>query len=387
MNIVKATRGYEAWLDLHTALVAEDVTKKHQAMASAPFPFLRATYYRWAQVIPQVCPKPMDAPSVLAVGDLHVENFGTWRDAEGRLAWGVNDFDEAHPLPYTNDLIRLAVSAVLAAEAGSLHLTASEICDAIQGGYAEVIGTPGRPFVLAEEHDWLREVAKTALLDPVAFWKKMTALPDAPRPIPESAIAALEATLPGGAGAREYAVKQRAAGLGSLGHPRYVALREFEGGQVAREAKALVPSGCVWAASLNAASGKKGDSGGGGVASNVGGGPAEIYYAAIVDRSVRCHDPFFTLSGHWIVRRLAPDCTRIELASLPAERDEARLLRDMGCETANIHRGSLNRASDRRALKLHLEGSRKGWLRAAAEAMAEATRKDWKAWSTAASST
>jgi len=32
---------------------------------------------------------------VLAVGDLHVENFGTWRDAEGRLIWGVNDFDES----------------------------------------------------------------------------------------------------------------------------------------------------------------------------------------------------------------------------------------------------------------------------------------------------
>jgi len=36
---------------------------------------------------------------VLAVGDLHVENFGTWRDAEGRLIWGVNDFDEAWRLP------------------------------------------------------------------------------------------------------------------------------------------------------------------------------------------------------------------------------------------------------------------------------------------------
>ena len=31
----------------------------------------------------------------LSVGDLHVENFGTWRDSEGRLIWGINDFDEA----------------------------------------------------------------------------------------------------------------------------------------------------------------------------------------------------------------------------------------------------------------------------------------------------
>ena len=44
------------------------------------------------------------------VGDLHVENFGTWRDVEGRLVWGVNDFDEAYALPYTNDLVRLVAS-------------------------------------------------------------------------------------------------------------------------------------------------------------------------------------------------------------------------------------------------------------------------------------
>jgi uncharacterized protein (DUF2252 family) len=24
-----------------------------------------------------------------------VENFGAWRDVEGRLIWGINDFDEA----------------------------------------------------------------------------------------------------------------------------------------------------------------------------------------------------------------------------------------------------------------------------------------------------
>jgi len=44
---------------------------------------------------------------VLAVGDLDLENFGTWCDSLGRLAWGINDFDEAFPLPYTHDLVRL----------------------------------------------------------------------------------------------------------------------------------------------------------------------------------------------------------------------------------------------------------------------------------------
>ncbi len=56
----------------------------------------------------------MDAPQVLAVGDMHLENFGTWRDADGRLVWGVNDFDEAAVMPYPLDLVRLAASIRLA---------------------------------------------------------------------------------------------------------------------------------------------------------------------------------------------------------------------------------------------------------------------------------
>ena len=95
-------------------IVPADLALKHTRMAEDLFQFLRATFYRWMQVWPQVCPDLARAPRVLAVGDLHVENFGTWRDKEGRLIWGVNDFDEAYPMPYTNDLVRLAVSAHLA---------------------------------------------------------------------------------------------------------------------------------------------------------------------------------------------------------------------------------------------------------------------------------
>ena len=55
-----------------------------------------------------------------AVGDLHIENFGTWEMLTDGCV-GVNDFlDEADELPYTNDLIRLATSTRLArAEQGA----------------------------------------------------------------------------------------------------------------------------------------------------------------------------------------------------------------------------------------------------------------------------
>ncbi len=70
------------------------------------YAFLRGTFYRWAQCYAETVPEASDAPRVIAVGDLHADSFGTWRDSEGRLAWGVDDFDGAYPLPYTNDLVR-----------------------------------------------------------------------------------------------------------------------------------------------------------------------------------------------------------------------------------------------------------------------------------------
>ena len=57
------------------------------------------------------------APEVLAVGDLHLENFGTWRDTDGRLSWGINDL--MRPTPPYHRSVRLAVSAKLAIKATS----------------------------------------------------------------------------------------------------------------------------------------------------------------------------------------------------------------------------------------------------------------------------
>ena len=111
MGVRESTSVYESWLARMVPVVRADLALKHRLMAANAFAFLRATFYRWAQLWPETCRELCDAPAVLAVGDLHVENFGTWRDAEGRLIWGVNDFDETVNLPYTQDLVRLGASA------------------------------------------------------------------------------------------------------------------------------------------------------------------------------------------------------------------------------------------------------------------------------------
>ena len=107
MDIVGSTEAYEAFLraELGEEVVEEGLEEKHRAMAGeGAFPFLRATYWRWAERIPAIAGDLAAAPRVLAVGDVHLENFGTWRDADGRLVWGVNDYDEAAEMPYALDL-------------------------------------------------------------------------------------------------------------------------------------------------------------------------------------------------------------------------------------------------------------------------------------------
>src|SRR5262245_30888282 len=121
MDTITASDSYESWLGQFVALHQPDLNWKHKRMADHddPFPFFRGTYYLWALRWAESAGDLADAPPVLAVGDLHLENYGTWRDGDGRLCWGVNDFDEAGYLPYTNDLVRLAASVRLARRSGT----------------------------------------------------------------------------------------------------------------------------------------------------------------------------------------------------------------------------------------------------------------------------
>ena len=143
MNIHKATAQYEAWTAKHLTLVHADLDLKHARMAEGRFAFLRATFYRWMQRWEEACPALGRAPRVLGIGDLHVENFGTWSDAEGRLVWGINDFDEAFDLPYTQDLVRLAASALVAAQEGRPEIVPHAVSEAILAGYREALASGG----------------------------------------------------------------------------------------------------------------------------------------------------------------------------------------------------------------------------------------------------
>src|SRR5215472_13775028 len=196
MDIKQSTAAYEIWLGKKIPLLADDLKLKHQRMAEGVFPFLRATFYRWAQLWPEVCPDLVKIPVVLGVGDLHVENFGTWRDSEGRLVWGVNDFDEVCEIPYAVDLVRLAVSESLATAEGTGVCEPEDACTALLEGYTQGIQGGGRAFVLEEQHHLLRDLALNELRDPVRFWDKINRWSAAAK-VPPEVKTILTRALPG----------------------------------------------------------------------------------------------------------------------------------------------------------------------------------------------
>ena len=362
MDVLEATADFERWLVQQLTPDRSALALKHKHMAEGAFPFFRATFYRWAQVWPVVCPELAKAPRVLAVGDLHVENFGLWRDTEGRLIWGVNDLDEAWPGPYTLDLVRLTAGAHLALREEHLSIRRRAASEAVEEGYRDAMTSGGGPFVLAERHRWLRLLALNKLRDPVSFWEKIAGLPAYPNPVPAEVKEMLKMAL--GSCADRYQLKRRIAGVGSLGHPRILALGSCHGSYVAREAKAMRPSASLWAAPSHGS--EQGEP-----------APRESYSDALNQQALRVQDPFLQFRGAWLVRRLAPDCSRIELSSLPRERDESKLLYSMGWETANLHLGSPSAVA---RLRRDLAARRGPWLHKAAKAMSSATLADWERW-------
>ena len=336
------------------SVVESQLRAKHAQMKADPFLFFRGTFYRWAQVWPDVCKDLRRAPRVLAIGDLHVGSFGTWRDAEGRLCWGVDDFDEAYPLPYTNDLVRLATSVKMLTDSEQLDLKFRRACEVILEGYERTLRDEGHPIVLAENETDLERLGFQAMKAPPDFWDKLLRHPPVQKAqFPKDAKAAIERTLP--SKDMRYKVVRRQAGLGSLGQPRYVAIAEWQGGCIAREAKAYLPSACLWL------EGRTRDSVG--------------HYERLITLASRSPDPYQKVVRNWIVRRLSPDSNPIEIAELPSKRDDEVLLNAMAQDAANVHLGTRN--MHERILR-DLRSRRKNWLRSAAKDMAKTIKKDSK---------
>ncbi len=352
MDIREATKSYEHWMQGCASIVAKELRDKHLKMKQDPFQFLRGTYYRWAQLWPEICHKSRRAPTVLCVGDLHIDSYGTWRDAEGRMCWGVDDFDEAWPLPYTNDLIRLAASARIARTMGILTIKSKHACEAVLTAYERTLRAGGCPMVLAEEETHLEQLGIEALKPPTSFWKTLNKHPTIHGRLPAEAKKALERTFP--MPNLKYRVVRREAGLGSLGQLRFVAIADCRGGCIAREAKNILPSASMWL------DGRKSH--------------YQSYYGKALTSAMRSPDPYQKVVGSWLIRRLSPDSNPIKVENLAKKRDEEILLQAMGTEAANIHFGSHRTKPVLRDLRQR----NADWLHVDSKKMAKLVLREWK---------
>jgi hypothetical protein len=260
-------------------------------------------------------------------------------------------------MAFTNDLVRLAVSALLAAESSPrFKLRPGEICARIADGYRAEIERGGEPFVLMESNPKLRAMALQDLRQPAVFWERLETKSAPLRgDLPASVRKAFAKILPDGAKPK-YRVLKTPKGLGSLGRLRYLALVDWQGGKMAREAKSVVASACLWANGKNA-------------------GDGNPWLERTVESAVRCADPYYQVRRGWLVRRLGPDCSRIDIEELVHHEDIAALLYCMGQETANIHLGT---PKARKRIRESWKNLSSDWLETAAHLMFKLSLQDWK---------
>jgi hypothetical protein len=362
-DFADATRAYTAWLGQFLALDAAGLEEKRRRMAHprhSAFPFLRGTFYRWRHHLGAAGKGVREAPVLLAVGDVHLENFGTWRDAEGRLVWGLNDLDEAAPLPFASDLVRLATSLTLVrADAGAAAPMPDPeaAAEAILDGYHAGIEAGGAPIVLEADaaHAPIRDAAMRGF-DPDTAWRKLRSDGEAGH-APDLALAHLLLTaLPAGTVPTEFRRAQK--GLGSLGRARWRVLGTWNGGPVAREAKATAPSAVLMPERP---------------ASRI------AMHRRLAAEARRAPDPGFLLTERWSIRRLSPEARKLELEDLApgcggdASAGQLALLRAMGAELANLHGGT---ATDPAAILDWLAARKRRWLHRAAALAAERVLED-----------
>lgn len=374
MDIVQTTLAYEKFLQKNINLMKDELALKHTKMSESRFAFLRATYYRWAQLFPTVLADLNNAPRIVAIGDIHLENFGTYRDRKDQLVWGVNDFDELDTLPYTNDLVRLATSAIIAIQEERIALKRKAACRAILKGYRDGMKRGKRmPFIVgSNKNRLLKKWERNAKKSSRSWWKEITILPRVDvSTLSRPAIELLEKV--GISEPRRMILHRRIGGTGSLAHKKIIAVESCNMDELRKlprkdknaaafELKELGPAATEWI--------------GGNANKNINWKKNKMDYIY----NLRLDDPSLQIKGSWLIRRIAPDCTRIELTKLPTKRAEKHLLYCAGAEMANIHLA--NPKADKSILRdlRKRRKSRKDWLYVASKTMAAIINKDWKEW-------
>lgn len=389
---------------------AERLVLKYRAMGASPFVFLRGTCHLFYARLPEA-PVLRDAPCVWACGDLHLENFGSYRGDNRLVYFDITDFDEAALAPLSWDLVRLLTSVLCAAtELGLTRTPARAMCRVLTDSYAQALAE-GSPRWIERDVatgpvktllDGLRERRRIDFLDSRTERrgnKRRRLRIDGKRALGASeAERARVAQLIGRFAKRQdnpefydvIDIARRIAGTGSLGLERYVVLVAGKGGVAKRDAAKrggdsnhLLDLKLARPSALDAPLRER----------------LELSQPHWPDAATRCValeqrlqavpaamlHPIVTRDRSFVLRSLLPSQDRVRLDPKHTGADElTQALRDMGRLTAWAHLRASGRQGAANADALIAFGmQRTAWaaeLMAVAQACATQVQSDWQAW-------
>ncbi len=123
---------------------------KYKAMAANEFSFFRATCHLFYE---DLCKHLIlkQGPSVWVCGDLHLENFGSYRAANGLVYFDINDFDEAALTHVSWELVRFLSSIGMASDLWRYSMTeANGLMELSLQAYAKLLAG-GKAYAIQEE--------------------------------------------------------------------------------------------------------------------------------------------------------------------------------------------------------------------------------------------
>ena len=235
-------------LDFNAGRDPERLAMKYAKMRSHPYVFLRGTCHLFYDRL-QPDSLPADAPTAWICGDLHLENFGSYKGDNRLVYFDINDFDEAILAPVSWDLVRLLTS-VFAAQA-SLRIDAKQarlLCNefmtsygkALESGKASWVDRDSAAGLVKALLDALRNRSRVEHLDKYTKLdkKRRVIRCDGERSLKASSKEAARATTLVETFAASQSDKKffevidvahRIAGVGSLGIERYMVLVKGKG--------------------------------------------------------------------------------------------------------------------------------------------------------------
>jgi uncharacterized protein (DUF2252 family) len=214
---------------------------KYKKMQADPFSFFRGSCHLFQEDWP--VGQDIDrSPQLFICGDLHLENFGTYKGSDRQVYFGMNDFDEGGYGSLSRDITRLAVSVLLVGNKLDLSKSdqvglVTELLDTyrqtLRSGKREILsdttGIVGKLLKKAADRSrldllekYLGDRVNDDQLQEVA--DEILAISDSQKEIILTVYNSWQQQQPKPEFYQCLDIKQRLAGLGSLGVDRYLLL-------------------------------------------------------------------------------------------------------------------------------------------------------------------